>query len=100
MSSLKFRLILALISGSANRSHALDARHPDPLSVVAAAFAAQDVGNVDAATAFCTDEAQITTTRGKVAPSGKEGVRRFHESKRAANVQFSLGQDRQWTAIK
>lgn len=91
MSSLKFRLIPVLLLISANPSHALDARHPDPLSVVAAAFAAQNVGNVDAAVAFYADDALLTNTRGKVAPTGKEGVRHFHEGDRAANVQFSLG---------
>jgi len=71
---------------AANPSQALDARHPDPLSVVAAAFAAQNVGNVDAAAAFYADDALITNTRGKA-----RGVRHFHEASRAANVQFSLG---------
>jgi hypothetical protein len=84
-------LIPILLLIAVSPSHALDARHPDPASVVAAAFAAQDVGNVDAAMAFYTDDALITNTRGKVASSGKEGVRRFHETNRAANVQFSLG---------
>jgi hypothetical protein len=91
MSPSKFQLIPVLLLISANPANALDARHPDPLSVVAAAFAAQNVGNVDAATAFYTDDALITNTRGKVAPTGTEGVRRFHEANRAANVQFSLG---------
>jgi hypothetical protein len=86
---MRVRPVLLLIS--ANTSHALDARHPDPLSVVAAAFAAQNVGNVDAAVAFYTDDALLTNTRGKVAPTGKEGVRHFHERDRAENVQFSLG---------
>jgi hypothetical protein len=88
---LKAPLITILLLIAASPSHALDARHPDPLSVVAAAFAAQNVGNVDAATAFYADDAQITNTRGKALPSGKEGVRHFHEANRAANVQFSLG---------
>jgi len=88
---LKLRLIAVLLLISSNPSRALDARHPDPLSVVAAAFAAQNVGNVDAAVAFYTDDARLTNTRGKVAPTGKEGVRHFHEGDRAANVQFSLG---------
>ncbi len=86
MSPLKSRLMPLLLLISANPSHALDARHPDPLSVVAAAFAAQNVGNVDAATAFYTDDALITNTRGKATP-----VRHFHEANRASNVQFSLG---------
>ena len=89
--SFLIRLTAALLLISGNQSHALDARHPDPLSVVAAAFAAQNVGNVDAATAFYTDDAMITNTRGKVLPNGKEGVRHFHEANSAANVQFSLG---------
>ena len=75
-----------LLSILANPSQALDARHPDPLSVVAAAFAAQNVGNVDAAAAFYADDAVITNTRGKATP-----MRHFHEANRAANVQFSLG---------
>ena len=58
---------------------------------MAAAFAAQNVGNVDAAVAFYADDALITNTRGKATPTGKEGVRHFHEANRAANVQFSLG---------
>jgi hypothetical protein len=91
MAFLKSPLIPVLLLIAANPSHALDARHPDPLSVVAAAFAAQNVGNVDAAAAFYADDALITNTRGKAAPTGKEGVRHFHEANRAANVQFSLG---------
>jgi hypothetical protein len=63
------------------------------VSVVAAAFAAQNVGNVEAATAFYTDDALITNTRGRAMPPGREGVRHFHEANRAANVQFSLGPD-------
>lgn len=90
MSSLKFRLIPILLLIATNPSYALDARHPDPVSVVAAAFAAQNVGNADAATAFYTDDALISNTRGKTM-NGKEGVRHFHEANRAANVQFSLG---------
>jgi hypothetical protein len=91
MSSLRFRLIPGLLLMSTGPSHALDARHPDPLSVVAASFAAQNVGNVDAAAAFYADHALITNTRGKAAPNGKEGVRHIHEANRAANVQFGLG---------
>ena len=91
MASVKSLLIAFLLLISTNPLHALDARHPDPLSVVAAAFAAQNVGNVDAAAAFYADDALITNTRGKAAPTGREGVRRFHEANRAANVQFSLG---------
>jgi hypothetical protein len=91
MSSLNFRLIPALLLMSAGPSHALDARHPDPLSVVAASFAAQNVGNVDAATEFYADDALLTNTRGKIMPTGKEGVRHFHEANRSSNVQFSLG---------
>jgi len=86
-----FRLIPVLLLVSASPSHALDARHPDPLSVVAASFAAQNVGNVDAAAAFYADDALITNTRGKTLPNGKEGVHHFHEANRATNVQFSLG---------
>jgi hypothetical protein len=91
MSLLKFRMLPVFLLILANPSQALDAHHPDPLSVVAAAFAAQNVGNVDAATAFYSDDALITNTRGKAAPTGKDGVRHFHEANRAANVQFSLG---------
>jgi hypothetical protein len=91
MSSLSFPLIPALLLMSASPSHALDARNPDPLSVVAASFAAQNVGNLDAAAAFYADDAVITNTRGKAAPSGRDGVRHFHETNRAVNVQFSLG---------
>jgi hypothetical protein len=91
LSSLKYQLIPVLLLMWASPSHALDARHPDPLSVVAASFAAQNVGNIDAAVAFYADDALITNTRGKAAPNGKEGVRHFHEANRAANVQFSLG---------
>src|SRR5277367_1886454 len=87
MLPLKFRLLPGfLLLILADPSQALDAQHPDPLSVVAAAFAAQNVGNVDAATAFYMDDALITNTRGKATP-----VRHFHEANRAANVQFSLG---------
>lgn len=78
-STLVLRLFPVLLLASAHSSRALDARHPDPLSVVAAAFAAQNVGNVDAAVAFYTDDARITNTRGKAALPGREGVRRFHE---------------------
>ena len=91
MASFKSRLIPVLLLISVAPAHALDARQPDPLSVVAAAFAAQNVGNVDAAVAFYADDALITNTRGKAAAAGKEGVRHFHETNRAANVQFSLG---------
>jgi len=91
MASFKFRLIPVLLLVSSNPSLALDARHPDPVSVVAAAFAAQNVGNVDAALAMYTDDALITNSRGKPLPTGKEGVRHFHEANRAANVQFNLG---------
>jgi len=91
MASRIFRLLPVMLLISVNPSHAVDARHPDPLAVVTAAFAAQNVGNVDAAVAFYTDDALITNTRGKVAPSGNDGVRHFHEANRAANVQFSLG---------
>src|ERR1700735_4883856 len=91
MSSLKFRLIPVLLLISANTSHALDARHPDPMSVVTAAFAAQNVGNVDATVAFYTDDALITNTRGKAMPPGREGGREFHEANRDANVQLSVG---------
>jgi hypothetical protein len=66
MLPLKFRLLPGfLLLILANPSQALDAKHPDPLSVVAAAFATQNVGNVDAATAFYMDDALITNTRGK-----------------------------------
>jgi hypothetical protein len=85
-------LIPALLLASASSAHALDARNPDPLSVVAAAFAAQNVGNVDAATAFYSDDATISNTRGRMY-TGKDAVRRFHESDRAANVQFHVGAD-------
>jgi hypothetical protein len=88
---LTLRAVALLLVTFANPAHAMDARHPDPTSVVAAAFAAQNVGNVDAATAFYTDDALITNTRGKVLPTGKEGVRHFHEGNRNANVQFNLG---------
>ena len=91
MSSLKYQLIPVLLLMWASPSRALDARHPDPLSVLAASFAAQNVGNVDAAAAFYADDALITNTRGKAVPNGTEGVRHFHEANRAANVQFSLG---------
>lgn len=91
VASLKFRLLPVLLLIASSPSHALDARHPDPLSVVAAAFAAQNVGNADAATAFYTSDALITNTRGKPMPAGEAGVRHFHEANRAANVQFSLG---------
>jgi hypothetical protein len=91
MTFSKSSLIPVLLLVSTNPSHALDARHPDPLSVVAAAFAAQNVGNVDAAAAFYADDAFITNTRGKAAATGKEGVRHFHEANRAANVQFGVG---------
>jgi hypothetical protein len=87
MLPLKFRLLPGfLLLILADPSQALDAKHPDPLSVVAAAFATQNVGNVDAATAFYMDDALITNTRGKATL-----VRHFHEANRAANVQFSLG---------
>jgi hypothetical protein len=91
MSSLKFWAIPVLLLISGHPSQALDARRPDPLPVVAAAFAAQNVGNVDAATAFYSDNAVITNTRGKPMQDGKVGVRHFHEANHAANVQFSLG---------
>ena len=84
------RLVPILLLASASPSHALDARNPDPVSVVEAAFAAQNVGNVEAATAFYTEDAVITNTRGRES-TGKEGLRRFHESNRDANVQFSVG---------
>lgn len=86
------RLVPILLLTSASPSHALDARNPDPVSVLEAAFAAQNVGNVEAATAFYTEDAVITNTRGREA-TGKEGLRRFHESNRDANVQFSVGTD-------
>jgi hypothetical protein len=91
MSFSKFWPIPALLLVAVHPSHALDARHPDPLSVVSAAFAAQNVGNVDAAAAFYADDVLITNTRGKAAPNGKDGVRHFHEANRAANVQFNVG---------
>lgn len=91
MATSKFRLTALLLLISANPSHALDARHPDPVSVVAAAFAAQDVGNVEAAMSFYTSDALITNTRGKAMPTGEAGVRHFHEANRAANVQFNVG---------
>jgi hypothetical protein len=91
MASSKLRPIAVLLLVSTNPSLALDARHPDPVSVVAAAFAVQNVGNVDAAVALYTDDALITNTRGKPMPTGKEGVRHFHEANRIANVQFNLG---------
>ena len=76
----------------ANPSHALDARHPDPLSVVAAAFAAQNVGNIDAAAAFYTDDAAITNTRGKAAP-----MRHFHEANRLRTCSSARAQsDGRW----
>jgi hypothetical protein len=91
MPSFKILAVPLVLLISATASHALDARHPDPAAVVAAAFAAQNVGNVDAAVAFYMDDALITNTRGKVATGGKEAVRHFHDGNRAANVQFSLG---------
>lgn len=93
MSRFSIRLIPVLLLALTDPSYALDARHPDPISVVTAAFAAQNVGNIDAAAAFYTDDALITNTRGKAMPAGKEGVRRFHEANRNANVQFSVGPD-------
>ena len=87
----RVRLIPILLLSSISASYALDARNPDPVSVVAAAFAVQNVGNVDAAVALYSDDALITNTRGRAMPAGKEGVRRFHEGNRGANVQFSLG---------
>src|SRR5689334_12873647 len=86
MSPFLSRLLPVLLFAAATPSYALDARNPDPVSVVAAAFAAQNVGNIEAATAFYTDDAVITNTRGR-----RVGVRGFHESNRAANVQFGLG---------
>jgi hypothetical protein len=85
------KLIPVVLLVSSGPSHALDARHPDPMSVVTAAFAAQNVGNVDATVAFYTDDALITNTRGKAMPPGREGVREFHEANRDANVQLSVG---------
>ena len=84
------RLIPALLLLSAGPSHALDARNPDPVSVVAAAFAAANVGNIDATVAFYTDDAVVTNSRGREF-TGKEGARAFHESSRDANVQFTVG---------
>jgi hypothetical protein len=86
MASMKYLLIPFFLLISVRPSHALDARHPDSLSVVAAAFAAQNVGNVDAAAAFYAPDARVVNTRGKA-----QDVRHFHEANRAANVQFSLG---------
>jgi hypothetical protein len=87
MSMLASRLLPILLFSLATPSYALDARNPDPLSVVNAAFAAQNVGNVDAATAFYMPDAVITNTRGRRQPS----VRAFHESNRDANAQFGVG---------
>jgi hypothetical protein len=89
MSMLASRLLPILLFSLATPSYALDARNPDPLSVVNAAFAAQNVGNVDAATAFYMPDAVITNTRGRRQPS----VRAFHESNRDANAQFGVGGD-------
>jgi len=52
-------------------SLALDARHHAPVSVVAVAFAAQDIGNLEAAVALCTDAALLTNSRAKPAPTDK-----------------------------
>jgi len=84
---------VVLLLASVTPSGALDARDPDPVSVVAAAFAAHNVGNVEAATAFYTEDAVITSTRGRPLPPGKDSIRRYVESNRAANVQFGLGQN-------
>src|SRR4051794_32123751 len=89
MSMFVSRLLPVLLLALPTASYALDARNPDPLSVASAAFAAQSVGNVEAATAFYTPDAVITNTRGRP----KQSVRGFHESNREANMQFSFGPD-------
>jgi hypothetical protein len=77
-------LVLAFLLSTTAPARAQDAREPDPLSVVRAAMAAQNVGNVDAATAFYTEDAVIVNSRGRQ----QQSIRGYHESNRRANVQF------------
>lgn len=56
---------IALISLASSGVAALDARDPDPLSVLEAAYAAWNFGNIDASMAFLTDDAELIDSRGR-----------------------------------
>ena len=67
-----------------------DALNPDPLSVLQAAYATFNVGNVDAAMGFFADNAELWDSRGRKT-EGREGIRRWIEGNAKANVQYVIG---------
>ena len=89
MSARVFRLFPLLLLAAVPSASALDARNPDPISVVRAAFMAHNVGNVDASVAFYTPDEFIISSRGTRPGS----IKAYVESNRDANVQFELSGD-------
>jgi hypothetical protein len=67
-----------------------DALNPDPLSVLQAAYATFNVGNVDAAMGFFTSDAELWNSRGKKV-DGLEGIRGWIQSNAKANIQYYVG---------
>jgi len=67
-----------------------DALNPDPLSVLQAAYATFNVGNVDAAMGFFTSDAELWDSRGQK-KNGLEGIRGWIASNVKANIQYVIG---------
>lgn len=67
-----------------------DTLNPDPLSVLQAAYAAFNVGNVDASMGFFAKDAELWDSRGGKR-EGLDGIRGWVEANAKANVQFIVG---------
>lgn len=83
---IPFAAMLALSALSAFA----DALHPDPLSVLQAAYATFNVGNIDAAMSFFTSDAELWDSRGRKI-EGLEGIRRWLDANVKANIQYVIG---------
>jgi SnoaL-like domain len=67
-----------------------DALNPGPLSVLQAAYATLNVGNVDAAMGFFTSDVELWDARGQKR-DGLEGIRRWIEGNFKANIPYVIG---------
>ena len=77
---------VATILGTTAAAAAGDAKNPDPQAVVLAYMAVRNVGNVDAALAFYTDDGFFLLTGGNKF-TGQEELRGLHEMFVRENVQ-------------
>ena len=86
--TIAFTAMLAMTASQQGAS--ADALNPDPLSVYKAFCAARNVGNVDAAMGFFTDNAELWDSRGRKR-GGTVGIRNWIEGNTKDNLHCTVG---------